>query len=1186
MRSVRVFVALSVVLLGAVGGTANSAPMRESAALDVNSCGLDEFTGTSLDTARWNQVLRPNASGLTVADGQLKLQALTGDEYGNRDTAQNVVLQDLPSGAWTATTQLDSKAFTREGQQAGFIVRKDDKTFSKFVVINKGTQGRWFEHIFTNDQQPRLEIGTDTTAPLNDSFPALVYIRVVSDGNTIRGEYSGDGSSWTPIGRPAQIGAAGQIGVYAADNSQDGPEVPFEFVALNAQSDEFAGSTLEKCRWSTIVREDATAYRVQNGALELDTTAGEVGDTAKNLIGQPVPAGAWEAETKIDLTTTAEGQQAGTLLYKDEDNFYKTVLVDKGATSQIESVRVKDGAYQLDAPFKVDVPKTLTSFYLRMRSNGTSGQAAYSANGTDWTDVGKARDISDVVSGSTLGPLALRGGAADPVTAKFDYFRMRTSPVAACTPAGTVETGFTRLWNGIDLSQTRQAGPGSFTVVDDGAEGCRLESQGGLGLLWFNTKTYDNFVLRTQFKTSKDTDNSGIFVRFPDPGTDPNVAIAQGHEIQIREGVAGDGEDQKTGSVYNFKRETARAAKPAGQWNDYEIRYEAGKYTITLNGTTVNEWTNDLKQAKSAGYIGLQNHSTNDTVSFRNLRIQELAAAQTNLFTTIGITRSDTRANSQIYGNPTPYSLPAEEMPPSGTVGAAPVDTADDVKLRMPDTSGTKPNLAAFRGQTLTLRDVDQKAYTKLHFFGTTSDGGPAGGDFILKYADGTTATIAQVRFPDWCGQGNASAHFAIGPLTQRYRTTGSDGARCGIYHFPADNPQPTKTLVSVTLPSTTTPGNSPIQAYLMALTLEDANGLYTLPDLSGQVAFPDDQAAPTTTGSVAPATPDGSDGWFKTAPRITLSATDTGGSGVEQMFYKVDDGTPQNYNGPFDFTQEGEHTLFFQSIDAAGNAETFKSITLKVDPNAPETTTRVTPGEPLGDGGWYDSAVKREAQRRRRCRLGRHGHGVPDGRRRGLDDLRRHGDPGRGGRCAHARVPLDGHRGQRGGDQDARAEGRRHRADDERAGQRRRAHHGLSGPGPDRAHAHRRRRLRGGDDRVPRRRRRVDHLRHGGRVRRVQRRRAPRRLPLDRSRRQHRELQDAALQRRRAGGRGRLAARTGDHRPGAQAEALRLDRGALEPQQDRHAAADRPDDRADRLPGRRPRDDEHEGLTGPPPGA
>jgi beta-xylosidase len=956
MRSLRTSLLFGVLLLGALAGSAGAAPVGD-AALDVASCGVDEFTGTTLDTARWNTIVRPNPAGYSVADGKLKLRALTGDMYGDRATAQNLILQDAPSGAWTATTQLDSKAFNREGQQAGFIVRKDDSTFSKFVVINKGAQGRWFEHIFTNNQVARLEIGTDTTPPLNDSFPALVYIRVISDGETIRGQYSGDGATWSPIGRPAKIGGGVKVGVYAADNAQDGPEVPFEFVSLNAQSDEFTGTTLEKCRWSQIVREAPAGYRVQNGALEIDTGAGEVNGTAPNLIGQPVPAGSWQAETKIDLTTTLEGQQAGLLLYKEPSNWIKVVLVDKGATSQIEFVRVKDGSYLLDAPFKVDVPATLTSFYLRMRSNGTNGSAQYSTNGTTWTDVGQPRDISDLGAGH-LGPMALRGGAATPVTAKFDYVRVSPAPVAACTANGTPETGFERLWNGLDMAGTTQAGPGGFDIVNDGAAGCRLVSRGGLGLLWFNAKQYDNFVLRTQWKTADATDNSGIFVRFPNPGTDPNVAIAQGHEVQIREGVAGDGEDQKTGSIYNFKRETARAAKPAGQWNDYEIRYENNAYTITLNGTVVNTYNNASSQARAAGYIGLQNHGANDEVSFRNVRIQPLATTATNLFTTIGITRSDTRANSGIFGTPTNYSLPAEEMPPSGTVGVAPNDAADDVPLRMPDTSGTKPNLAAFRGQTLTLRADDQKPYSKLHFFGTTSDGGPAGGDFVLRYSDNTTATV-QIRFPDWCASGNASAHFAIGPLSQRYRTTGGDGAPCGIYHYPIANPQPGKTLASVTLPSTTTPGNAPIQAYLMALTLEEPTGLFEMPDLSGQVAFPDDTTAPNTTIALNPGTPNGDDGWYAGPVRVTLTGTDeTGGSGVEQMMYRIDGGTPQNYSGPFDYTVEGEHTLEYRSVDGAGNAETYKPVSLKVDVKAPVTTIKQTPAAPLGGDGWHDGAV------------------------------------------------------------------------------------------------------------------------------------------------------------------------------------------------------------------------------------
>ena len=960
MRSLRTLLVVGVLLLGVLAGSAGAAPVQEAPA-DVASCGVDEFTGTALDTTRWNTIVRPNAAGYSVSGGQLKLRALTGDMYGDRATAQNLILQDVPNGAWTATTKLDSKAFTREGQQAGFIVYKDDSTFSKFTVINKGTQGRWFEHIFTANKVARLEIGTDTTPPLNDSFPALVSIRVISDGETIRGEYSGDGITWAPIGRPAKIGSGVKLGLYAADNAQDGPEVPFEFVSLNAQSDEFSGTELEKCRWNHIEREAASGYRVANGVLELDTGADEIDGTAPNLIGQPVPAGTWQAETKIDLTTALEGQQAGLLLYKEPANWIKVVLVDKGATSQIEFVRVKNGGYQLDDPFKVDVPATLTSFYLRMRSSGTTATAQYSTNGTTWVDVGKSRDISDLGAGY-LGPVALRGDAVTPVTAKFDYVRVAPSPVVPCTANGTPEAGYERLWNGLDLTGTTQAGPGGFDLVNDGTEGCRLVSRGGLGLLWFNTKTYDNFVLRAQFKTADATDNSGIFVRFPNPGTNPQIAIDSGHEIQIREGVAGDGEDQKTGSIYNTKRETARAAKPAGQWNDYEIRYEADKYTITLNGTVVNTYTNTTgTHARSAGYIGLQNHSDNDEVSFRNVRIQPLTTAATNLFTTVGITTNATRANGQIYPPTNPYSLPAEQMPPSGTVGVAPSDASDDVPLRMPDTTGTKPNFAAMRGQVFTLRDVDQKAYSKLHFFGTTSDGGPAGGDFTLRYSDGTSATV-NVQWPDWCGNGNDTAHYAIGKLNGRYRANSTgDTAGCGIYHFGVNNPQPTKNLVSVTLPSSTTGSGAGAntQSYLMALTLEAPGAIFTMPDLSGQVAFPDDDDAPTTTADFDPAAPNGNDGWYKGAVHVTLDGDDgAGGSGVEQIMYRIDGGAPQGYNGAFDYATEGEHLFEYRSIDGAGNAETYKQKTLKVDAKAPTTTALLTPGSPLGGDGWYDGAV------------------------------------------------------------------------------------------------------------------------------------------------------------------------------------------------------------------------------------
>ena len=156
----------------------------------------------------------------------------------------------------------------------------------------------------------------------------------------------------------------------------------------------------------------------------------------------------------------------------------------------------------------------------------------------------------------------------------------------------------------------------------------------------------------------------------------------------------------------------------------------------------------------------------------------------------------------------------------------------------MPDTTGTVPNLAAFRGQTLPLRQADQRVYSKIHFFGTTADGN-GGGDFLLRFSDGSQQ-IVPVAFADWCAPTNTPAHHvAIGPLSQRYRPTpqNSDGARCAIYHVPADV-TPGKTLISVTLPRGTTSGTGGNrQAYLMALTLEEPNGGFRSPDLSGQVA-------------------------------------------------------------------------------------------------------------------------------------------------------------------------------------------------------------------------------------------------------------------------------------------------------------------------------------------------------------
>lgn len=218
-------------------------------------------------------------------------------------------------------------------------------------------------------------------------------------------------------------------------------------------------------------------------------------------------------------------------------------------------------------------------------------------------------------------------------------------------------TGYESLFNGTaaSLQGWQQAPGGSFELQPDGS----LRSSGGLGMLWYSAKQFEDFSLKLQYRDIAPEGhraNSGVFVRFPDPRTPleqrPDgscgtkgaarnsqawVAIYCGQEVQIYDGASG--EPQKTGSIYNFDPVglDQAGATPKGEWNSYEIRVVGQHYTIIRNGEVINEFDNtpgkqssrdgdpptDLRQF-SSGFVGLQNHSDNDRIEFRNIRVREL----------------------------------------------------------------------------------------------------------------------------------------------------------------------------------------------------------------------------------------------------------------------------------------------------------------------------------------------------------------------------------------------------------------------------------------------------------------------------------------------------------------------------------------------------------------------------------
>ena len=166
------------------------------------------------------------------------------------------------------------------------------------------------------------------------------------------------------------------------------------------------------------------------------------------------------------------------------------------------------------------------------------------------------------------------------------------------------------------------------------------------------------------------------------------------------------------------------------------------------------------------------------------------AEAATNLFTTIGITTERTRAPTARSAARTVHG--ARRCRRRGTVGPAPDDAADDVPVRMPDTTGNVANLAEYRGQTLDAARGPTRRPTP----GSTSSArrptARAAATSRCTYDDGVDADRARRRrCPDWCQPATRGAHRHRPAAAAADRPRARTARRCCIFHAPVDNPAP-----------------------------------------------------------------------------------------------------------------------------------------------------------------------------------------------------------------------------------------------------------------------------------------------------------------------------------------------------------------------------------------------------------
>ena len=141
--------------------------------------------------------------------------------------------------------------------------------------------------------------------------------------------------------------------------------------------------------------------------------------------------------------------------------------------------------------------------------------------------------------------------------------------------------------------------------------------------LW-SKKPHGDFEIEFEYMIQKGG-NSGFYFRVGDM----NDPVVKGIEVQISDSASAPAtkplNDHDSGGIIPGVPPTKRTAKPAGEWNKFQITSKADKLTVVLNDETINEvdlTKGVLSQRPKTGYIGFQDNGM--PLSLRNMHVRDL----------------------------------------------------------------------------------------------------------------------------------------------------------------------------------------------------------------------------------------------------------------------------------------------------------------------------------------------------------------------------------------------------------------------------------------------------------------------------------------------------------------------------------------------------------------------------------
>ena len=194
--------------------------------------------------------------------------------------------------------------------------------------------------------------------------------------------------------------------------------------------------------------------------------------------------------------------------------------------------------------------------------------------------------------------------------------------------------GWLQLFNGKDLTGWKHVGPGSMSV-----ENGLIRGHGGMGLLYWTGHKVGHCTIKVVFKMKDSNDNSGVFIRIPIEPKEEWMPVFYGYEVQIDNHPETSNEDEYhiTGTLYSLTKPLAKPGKPGPQWNTMEITIDGPHTVVSVNGIKVTDYREgepvparkfDFEPyhglRPDSGYFGIQNHSDNDVVYFKEIAIRPL----------------------------------------------------------------------------------------------------------------------------------------------------------------------------------------------------------------------------------------------------------------------------------------------------------------------------------------------------------------------------------------------------------------------------------------------------------------------------------------------------------------------------------------------------------------------------------